>query len=237
MTSSFDRASNFVLAGLPADVYQRVSSHLHVEHLELGEDLSDEDRPSPAVYFPLSGIVSLVTSTDEGDSIESMLLGREGVVGFWLALGISEPLWASIIQADGDALVMPVDEFQRLLAEEVQFRDRVLRHAGAVMMAMSQSVACNRFHALDSRLARWLLMMRDRLDEDEFRITHAFMGLMLGVHRPSVTLALQALVRAGLVEQSARGRLRITDRAGLEDAACECYSRAPGLPERRPSRR
>jgi CRP-like cAMP-binding protein len=136
----------------------------------------------------------------------------------------------SVVQAEGEALVMPLDTFIRLFESEPQFQRAVLAYFGALLSATSQSVVCNRFHDLTARTARWLLLMHDRIESDEFRLTHSFMGLMLGVHRPAVTVALRTLSEAGIVQQSARGQLRILDRTALEDAACECYERARGVP-------
>lgn len=223
-------SENRLLASLPIEVHDRLAPHLELRRLELEQQLSEPEAVMSVVYFPLSGVVSLVTTTEDGDAIEAMLLGNEGVVGFWLALGTPAPPWLSIVQGDGEALVMAVDTFMSLLESEPVFHRHVLDFCGALFIATAQSVVCNRFHDLTARTARWLLLMHDRLGSDEFRLTHAFMGIMLGVHRPAVTVALRTLSMAGVVEQTARAQLRILDRAGLEDAACECYRRATGLP-------
>lgn len=225
-----DPPANYLLASLPAEIYAKIAPRLELRRLKLSDELSQPNTPIDVVYFPLSGVVSLVALTESGSSIEAMLLGREGVVGFWAVMGVVAPPWMSVVQAEGEALVMAMDTFAGLFESEPVFRQRVLAYYGALLIATSQSVACNRFHDLGTRTARWLLLMHDRLDSDEFQLTHTFMGLMLGVQRPAVTVALRSLSEAALVKQTGRGRLRILDRAALEEAACECYARATGLP-------
>lgn len=221
--------TNRLLQALPPDVYAGLEPTLQLRPLQLEEELFQPGSSGDMVYFPLSGVVSLLTVTETGDSIEAMLLGREGMVGFWTVLGEPASPWLSMVQADGDALGMPVGTFVDLFDQQKDFRREVLAFCGALFRATSQSVACNRFHDLTPRAARWLLLMHDRTGADEFPLTHAFMSLMLGVHRPSVTIALRVLSQAGLTRGMGRGRLSIIDRRGLEDAACECYAQAPGL--------
>jgi CRP-like cAMP-binding protein len=222
--------SNAILASLSAETYERVSQQLEVRPLALEQVLYRPGSMIEAVYFPLSGVVSLLTLTEDGESIEAALFGRESVIGFWLALGISQIPWEAVVQGEGEALVMAADAFAALIREDAEFRECVLKAAGASFALATQSIACNRFHELPLRTARWLLLMHDRMQKDEFRITHQFMGIMLGVHRPAVTVALRTMSEAGIIEQTQRGLIRVLDRKALEDSACECYRRASGIP-------
>jgi CRP-like cAMP-binding protein len=148
-----------------------------------------------------------------------------------LALDANPPPWETVVQGQGEALTMPVDAFLTLFHSEPEFRERVLAYWGALFAATTQSIACNRFRELSARTARWLLLMHDRLYTDEFRMTHQFMSLMLGVHRPGVTVALRTVAHAGIIAQTGRAWIRILDRQALQHASCECYERARGIPE------
>jgi len=223
-------SSNDILSSLSPEVYGRIQPQLSVRTLNIEDVLFDPGSTMDFVYFPISGVASLLTLTEDGESIEAALIGPEGVIGFWLALGIGQVPWMTVVQADGEALVMSVDTFSTLIREEPEFRDRVLSFAGACFALATQSIACNRFHELPLRTARWLLLMHDRMRADEFRVTHQFMSVMLGVHRPAVTVALRTMSEAGIIEQKGRGVIRILARRALEDSACECYGRARGVP-------
>src|SRR5688500_17240745 len=160
----------------------------------------------------------------QGGTIETNLIGNEGVVGSWVALGEIRSPWRSMIQLPGEAFEMPITTFMEFMSRDGGIRKRVFRYAIAEYHLTAQSVGCNRFHELSERAARWLLTAQDRTDAPELALTHEFIAQMLGVQRPSVTIALGTLVKAGLIEVGGRGRIRIPDREALESAACECYA-------------
>jgi CRP-like cAMP-binding protein len=172
-------------------------------------------------YFPTSCIVSLLTELEDGSGLEVGLVGKEGFVGVSTILGGTETKVATV-QAEGSALKIRVealrDEFKRGGALQAS----LLRYLHALMSQISQSAACNVRHPLPSRLARWLLMYHDRLGKDEFSLTHEFVAAMLGVRRPGISETAGVLQRKELIAYR-RGRVRILDRKGLEDFACECY--------------
>jgi CRP-like cAMP-binding protein len=179
------------------------------------------DQPIEAVYFPESGMVSLVADLDDGVQAEVGIIGREGMVGVPLLHGVETSFNESFVQIPGTAMRMAVVAFQQELASAA-FRARLLRYGEAHQAQISQTAACNGRHGLEQRLARWLLMAHDRVDDDEVPLTQEFMAMMLGVHRPSITVTAGILQRAGLIRY-ASGRITILDRLSLEAASCECY--------------
>lgn len=221
-------SGNVLLAALAPETQTRLHDALTLRQLTLAQVLHHEGAPTESVYFPVSGVISLLTFVDEGASVEAALLGAEGAAGFWVSLGIEQNQWQTIVQVEGEAWEMATGLFVELFQAEPEFRERVLQYCGAMVGLATQSIACNRFHELSARAARWLLLMHDRARRDEFRLTHELMSIMLGVYRPSVTLALRTLAAAQVIE-SRRGLIRIVNREALEESACECYRRATGM--------
>lgn len=174
------------------------------------------------VYFPLSGAVSLVSLSTEGTMVEAATIGREGTTGVPVFLaGNLGPLQV-IAQVPGEAVAVSADAFRRQLAPGSGLDDAMRRYTQAQMAQTAQTALCNRLHGLEQRAARWLLQTLDRVDGSDVALTHEFLSIMLGVQRPTVTLAVGALQTAGLVRQG-RGHIEVLDRAGLEAASCECY--------------
>ena len=163
-----------------------------------------------------------MTSLDDGSQAEVGLVGREGMAGLSLLLGIDTPYVEAMVQGDGNALVMEAGVFKRALEEEPEFQTLLFRYCEAMMAQVTQTAACNGRHGLEQRLARWLLMTHDRADGDDLHMTHEFLGLMLCVYRPSITVIANTLQRAGII-RSGRGHITILDRDALEDTACDCY--------------
>lgn len=178
------------------------------------------------VYFPLSGAISMLTIMEDGQSIEAGLVGREGVIGSAVILGRRMMPWRCVVQVPGQALRVAAGA---LLAEPVLLRALTLpaaEYQAALHWLATLTIACNRFHAVEQRCARWLLMVNDRDDDDNvIVITHEFLSEMLGVRRQSVTDSLLNLERLGLVKRVKQGLIEVVDRGGLEAAACECYER------------
>jgi CRP-like cAMP-binding protein len=174
------------------------------------------------VYFPLRGVVSLVLSSEEGDTVEVGMIGNEGLTGTPLVLGADRSQFEAVIQVSGDFMRMARNDFEQELNGGSVLRKLGQRFAQALTNQIAQSVLCNRIHSVEQRLCRWFLMTHDRAGANEIILTQQFVAQMLGVRRASVTDAAGILQKAGLITYS-RGRLEIADRKGLEAGACECY--------------
>jgi CRP-like cAMP-binding protein len=191
--------------------------------LNFKEPLVDQGRLIESAYFVNSGVISVVTDLQDGTVVETATIGREGFLGLPIVFGAGKAPWRAFCQIPGEAFCTSAETLKREV-ERGGTLDRVIRrYAGAAMSLLAQSAACNRAHSVEQRMARWLLMTRDRVDSDEFPLTQEFLGQMLGVRRPTVSLAGTALQRAGLIRYS-RGRITIVDRRGLEEVSCECYA-------------
>lgn len=178
--------------------------------------------PVRYVYFPISGLYSLLAPTANGDTVEVGTVGREGFIGIERHLGVEQTYCTAIAQVPGQAVRIDADTFLREVKRCETVTNVLGRYIHALYVQTVQWVACNRLHSLDERFARWLLSSADILGSDSLPLTHDFLAKMLGVRRPSVTLAAGALQRAGLIESS-RGLIRIVNRQGLENISCDCY--------------
>jgi CRP-like cAMP-binding protein len=216
--------ANRVLAALPRKSYLRLLPGLVPVELGFGEVLYEPGKPIKDVYFPNQSLVSLLTLVEGHLALEVGLVGREGMVGIPLALGIDASPVRALVQGAGPALRMNAAGFRRELGRSPPLQRELHRYVYTLMAQISQTAGCNRFHVVQARLARWLLMTRDRVRSGEFRMTHQFLSHMLGVRRVGVTQAASALQRRKLIEYS-RGSIRILDHSGLEQAACACYER------------
>ena len=214
--------SNRLLAALPAADLARLWPQLEPVGLEMRETLHVSDEPIAAVYFPESGWASMLALLADGRSAEVGLVGTEGMVGLPLLLGSDSSGTEAMVQASGTMLRLEAGAFRRALEESPALRTLLLRYALAFQQQVTQTAACNGHHALDQCLARWLLMAHDRAQGDEFPMTQEFLAMMLCVHRPGVTVAARLFQQAGLIRYG-NGQMAITDREGLEAAACECY--------------
>ena len=215
-------SKNAVLARLePADL-AALTAACTIEPLVPAQILYRPGERVERVYFPLNGTVSLVSLSTEGTMVEAATIGREGTTGIPLFLtGDLGPLQV-LAQVPGEAVVVSAEAFRRQLKPGTSLDDAMRRYTQAQMAQTAQTALCNRLHELEERAARWLLQTLDRVDGDDVALTHEFLSIMLGVQRPTVTLAVGALQTAGLVRQ-ARGHIEVLDRAGLEAASCECY--------------
>jgi len=213
---------NSLLAAVPRKAYQRMLAGLEPVTLNFGEVLYEPGETIRHVYFPGASLVSLLTLADGHLALEVGLIGREGMVGIPLVLGHSRSLVRALVQGEGAALRMTSAKFLREFRDNPLLQRELYRYTHALMAQISQTAACNRFHVVEKRLARWLLMTHDRVKSDQFRMTHEFLGHMLGVRRVGVTKAAQALQKRGLIRYS-RGNITILDRKSLEASACECY--------------
>ena len=214
--------ANRILTALPLEEYERLSAYLEHVSMGSGEILCHPDEPITHVYFPNRGTVSLVSSFEDGTSVEVGMVGNEGMFGVPVFLGsITTPLLAQV-QLPGDGLKMRTDVLRREFNKCGQLQDLLLRYTQAFLTQIAQTAACNRAHTMEGRLSKWLLMCEDRANSKELRLTHEFMAMMLGARRAGVTEAASALKSRGLIGYK-RGHLTILDRPGLESVSCECY--------------
>jgi CRP-like cAMP-binding protein len=190
--------------------------------LVLSDKLGASDVVTRYAYFPVDSIISLVTPIDGKPVLEVGMVGREGMVGAELALGVLNSPLHAVVQGPGKAWRVPSAAFRRELARNPGLRLVLNRYIYVLMVQFGESAACLRFHLIGPRLARWLLMMQDRAHSDQFHVTHEFLAYMLGVRRVGITGAASLLQRDGLIEYR-RGELLVLSRRGLEAAACGCY--------------
>lgn len=213
---------NQLLEAMPRKAFALLRSQLEPVHLEFGEMLHHQGELIGHVYFPVRALVSLLVVTEGHPALEVGLIGREGMAGVGLALGDTFASVGAMVQGSGSALRMSAAALQQEVSGNFALQHLLLRFAAALMGQVSQAAVCNRFHVVEQRLARWLLMSSDRLLLAEFRMTHEFLAHMLGVRRVGVTQAAHALQRRGLIDYH-RGMITIVDRAGLEAQSCRCY--------------
>lgn len=222
MLPSYLPIANSVLASLPRAEYLRLLPHLEFVGLVEGEVLCESGRPLQHVYFPCDALMALLTLVDGNAVFAVALVGREGMTSVATALGSQISPFRTLVQAAGNALRMKAGVFVAEFHQSADLRAGVLAYVLSLTVQISQTAACNRFHVIEARLARWLLMTRDRLSSDHFHMTHEMLGHLLGVRRVGVTNAAHGLRQQGLIDYS-RGAIAITDGKGLEAAACSCY--------------
>ena len=216
---------NRLLAALPPEDLARLRPGLRPAELPFDRTLFPADGVVEAVLFPESGMVSLVATLEGGEQVEVGIAGREGLVGLPLVFGDNRSLVEARVQMEGTALRIGAAAFRAAMDESAALRWVLNRYALAFQAQVTLTAACNARHAIEQRLARWLLIAHDRAGADEFPITHEFVSMMLGVRRPGVSIAAGVLQKAGLIRY-ARGRMAVTDRHGLEAVSCECYHTA-----------
>lgn len=214
---------NRILMRLPPAEFERLRPHLEHISLDFKEPLYEQGSPVTYVFFVKTGVISLVTELEQGKAIETGTIGREGMVGLPAFFGAPTAPWRAFCQIPGDAYRVSAAALRSELRNGGALGPLLMRYANAVMAMLAQSAACNGAHSVEERMCRWLLTTHDRVDSDDFALTQEFLGHMLGVRRPTVSLAGGVLQRAGLIKYS-RGRITILDRAGLESASCECYA-------------
>lgn len=222
MTISRIPIANSLLAALPHMDYQRLLPGLEQVPLTFGYTIYEPGALIRHVYFPNDSLVSLLTLVEGHLALEVGLIGREGMLGVSLALGIDVSPVRALVQGTGTALRMKSARFMLEFRRSLPLRREIYLYTHALMAQITQTAACNRFHVVEARLARWLLMTRDRVRSDEFRLTQEFLAHMLGVRRVGVTKAASALQQQKLISYS-RGNIRILDRKKLEAASCPCY--------------
>ena len=224
-TSSDLHPSNALLASLPGDEYARLARVMERVDMPSRKVLYQQDQLIDRVYFPNGGACSLVKVMQNRQAAEVAAVGAEGVVGASVFFGESVAECKVLVQMEGPAAqALRVPAFIAEMERRGALFNIVIRSAQALSLQIQQTTACNALHRCEQRCCRWLLAMRDRSESDDLKLTHEFLAMMLGVRRPTVTLVLGVLARAGLVAPGHhKGVIRILDREGMESASCECY--------------
>jgi CRP-like cAMP-binding protein len=213
---------NLFLDNLPPAVLQGLHPSFSPITLQSGRVICDSDEAIEIVIFPVNSILSVVLEMSDGDTAEVGLIGREGMSGLPIVLGISTSNQRTIVQVPDGAHCISAEDFRVAVERDSDLKACALRYAQATLMTTSQMSACNTLHPTNERCARWLLMAHDRVDADRVLLTQEFLSQMLGVRRGAVTLAASALQEAGFISYS-RGLITVLNRSGLEAASCECY--------------
>lgn len=212
---------NLFLKALPAAELARLRPHLTYSRLPQGQVLHEAGQRMEHIHFLDSGMISLVATMQDGAQIETATLGRESMVGGLAALGEHRAGTRAIAQIDASSWRMPATDFRAAIEESQVLRQMALVSNELTLAQIQQTAACNALHTADRRLCRWIVQVRDRIDDDVIRLTHDFLAQMLAVRRPTVSLIAYGLQQAGLIRYQ-RGKITILDRAGLERGACEC---------------
>jgi CRP-like cAMP-binding protein len=216
------KSPNRLLASLPSGVYSALTPHLKIVELKFGDVVAEAGSAIRQVYFPYSGVISLVVELEVGSMIETAMVGHDGVLNAAPALDGKVSLNKGIVQMAGSAGTIEVSRLRQLANEFEPLRSLLIRHEQVLFAQSQQSAACNASHTVEARMCRWLLHMRDFVGSDDLMLTQEFLAQMLGVRRPSVSIVASPLQKAGLIKYS-RGRIRVLDVKGLKKEACECY--------------
>ncbi len=214
---------NHLIEILPRGDRRRLLELCEPIALVLGKVICDPATPTRHVYFPIDGFISLVAVVPGKPGVEVGMVGREGMLGSQLALGVSQSPLHAVVQGAGSALRIGKVAFRAELVQNPPLQRAIDKYIAVVMAQLATSAVCLRFHEIGPRLARWLLMSQDRAHSDTFEMTHEFLSYMLGVRRVGITVAAGGLQRSGLIEYR-RGVLTVLDRPGLRKAACGCYA-------------
>ena len=220
--SNLKSESNQLIAGLPENESQRLFQLSEPVELTFGNILCEVQTPLQYAYFPLSGLISLVTASSDHQPLGVAMIGNEGVLGATLALGVATPRQRGVVHGSGAALRITASHLSRLLCDSPGLQSALKLYSYVLMGQLQQTASCNSFHEVEMRLARWLLMACDRASLEPLPLTHQFLADLLGVRRSAVTIAAGKLQRKKLIGYS-RGQIRILTREGLEAASCECY--------------
>jgi CRP-like cAMP-binding protein len=213
---------NRLLAALPHEEYQRLQPRLEFVHLSKRRTLYEAGDLIPHAYFLNNGMGSLLGLTQGGATVEIAMVGNEGMLCLPLVLRARSTSYRIMVQIPGDALRIKADVIRAEFKRGGRLQDLLLGYTHALITQISQSAVCNRFHTMEKRLCRWLLIAHDRVDGDTFHLTQEIISYMMGTPRTGVTMAAGALQDAGLIRYK-RGKITIIDRLGLEQSACECY--------------
>ena len=215
-------AINRLLEALPSSDRRRVLAECETVELAFGDLLYTPWERLSHVYFPTTTFISLIMPVDDSDSLEVGLIGNEGMFGIQLVLGVDASPVRAVVQGGGSALRMDAAPFRRELARSQTLQRKIDRYVFVHLSQLAQTAACTRFHVVEARLARWLLMTQDRAHADNFQITQEYLAFMLGVRRVGITKAASSLQKRKLIHYR-RGNITVLDRRGLKTASCGCY--------------
>jgi CRP-like cAMP-binding protein len=213
---------NRCLASLPAKDFSLLAPHLHTVPLERDVMLHDAGDEMEHVYFPLSGMICRVAVMRNGATVETVTVGRAGILGFTAGFGSRRATSRAVVQIPGEAARIAASQFQLAMRESTAIRDLIVGYNDLMLTQIQQLVACNALHYLEARLSRWLLHTQDCVDGDVIPLTQESLGQMLGVRRTTLTVVARLLQSAGMIRYR-RGLIHIVNRAKLEENACECY--------------
>jgi len=231
MTLNPHTPTNRLLAALPERSRRHVLASCDRVDLAFAAVLCESGERIRHVYFPLDSVISLVAALEDGVRLEVGIVGNEGMLGTSLILGVNRSPQHAVVQGAGAALRMSAAAFCRHCRESVALREGLNRYVYVLISQLAQTAACIRYHLVEARLARWLLMTRDRVHSSRFRLTHEFLAYMLGVRRVGITHAASSLQERGLISYR-RGEIDILDSTGLEKASCRCYREGNKMYER-----
>lgn len=220
-TLDVDPRGNALLHALPASEFDRIAQALEPVRLPRPTELEAPNEEVEFVYFPTTGVASIVALAEGGESVDTAMIGREGMTGLSVFLGTRQSPGRTIVQVPLTGLRLRAEVLRTELVHGGVLSKLLYRHTHVVMMTMVQLILCNRSHRLDERAARWLLQVDDRVDEAPFHVTQEFLAQMIGVQRPALSVAMRQFKAAGLVRY-ARGQITIADRDGLQARSCSC---------------
>lgn len=223
---SAEPVRNNLLLAIPPEEFSAIQPHL--QHVRTAHGIDLQEAYPGSAYFPNSGVVSLIVSTQNGHSVEVGLFGREGMAGLASMVGLNSRTHRAVAQIPGSGFKISLDVLKKMSISLPRLQTEIQRYAVLQGMCLAQSAACNRLHELEQRLAKWLLLCHDRIHSDSVPMTHEFLSALLGANRPSVTLAASCLRASEAIEYN-RGMVRIANRAKLLSACCECYGRLQQL--------
>jgi CRP-like cAMP-binding protein len=218
----FQQPSNKLLAALPASDYERLVPHLKLVPLPVKKIIYEAGEPITHIYFPDKAVISIVTTMEDGSTVEAGIVSNEGMVGIPVILGDNTTTTTAFVQIAGAGMQIDADVIKAEFNRGGAIQTLILCYIQAVYSELVQGIACNRLHTLEERLARWLLTVSDRLESEDFPLTQEFIAQMLGVRRSGVTVAASTLSRAGMISYQ-RGQINILNRKDLEATSCECY--------------
>jgi len=218
---SLDPRANHLLRALADDEFERIRMALEPVRLPRSAELETLNEEIEFVYFPTSGVASIVAIDESGDSVDTVMIGREGMTGLPVFLGTRQSPVRTIVQIPMVGLRMRADLLRRELTHDGTLVRLLQRHTQVMIVTMVQLILCNRMHRLDQRAARWLLQVDERVDEKPFRVTQEFLAQMIGVQRPGLSTVMRQFKDGGLVHYS-RGQISIADHDGLAERSCGC---------------
>ena len=220
--SSETPTRNLILQSLATESYRKILPHLEVVEMPLGQLIYQPDQQITHIFFPETSVISVVTYLENGNCVETGVIGNDGMSGVEIVLAKDSSPREAMVQHAGSGKRMKVEKFKEFYETDQILARSVMRYIYSFIGQISQNPACLCFHSVEKRLARWLLMFYDRVGRDELELTQEFIAVMLGVHRPSVSKCAAKLQDQGLIIYN-RGRIKILDRPGLIETSCECY--------------